>query len=215
MFDGKGFVLGVLAKGHRLQGVSALVVGACGVGPAIAASLAKAGVARLAALDANPASSQALADRLAAYPALRVKTGSKDPAGFGRIVNATPVDMNAGDPLPVDVARIDPGAFVVEVVLKSGMTSFLSAAERGCRYQAGTDMPFEQIPAYLDFCGFGRPAADELRRAAMIGYQGPPLAPQCRRESPHNGRTRAAIRNRAGSTKAAAPRRCHLPARTA
>ena len=76
-------MVGVLAKGHRLQGVSALVVGACGVGPAIAASLAKAGVARLAALDANPASSQALADRLAAYPALRVKTGSKDPAGAG------------------------------------------------------------------------------------------------------------------------------------
>lgn len=104
MFDGKGFVLGVLAKGHRLQGVSAPVVGACCVGSAIAASLAKAGVARLAVLDANPASSQALADRLAAYPALRVKTGSKDPAGFERTVNATPVGMNAGDSLPVDVA---------------------------------------------------------------------------------------------------------------
>ena len=46
MFDGEGFVRGVLRKGRALEGARALVVGAGGVGSAIAASLAKAGVAR-------------------------------------------------------------------------------------------------------------------------------------------------------------------------
>ncbi|WP_347138586.1 shikimate dehydrogenase [Paracoccus sp. SSK6] len=172
MFDSEGFVLGVLAKGQRLDGIGALVVEAGGVGSAIAASLAKAGVARLSLYDPNAASAQALADRLlAAYPALRVETGSKDPAGFELVVNASPLGMNASDPLPMDVTRIDPSAFVGEVVMKSEMTPFLvAAAERGCRYQVGTDMLFEQIPAYLEFFGFGKPTADDLRRTAAISY---------------------------------------------
>ena len=51
MFDGEGFVRGVLRNGRRLHGASALVVGSGGVGSAIAASLAEAGVARLALYD--------------------------------------------------------------------------------------------------------------------------------------------------------------------
>ena len=40
MFDGEGFVRGVLRKGRALAGARVLVVGAGGVGSAIAASLA-------------------------------------------------------------------------------------------------------------------------------------------------------------------------------
>ncbi len=46
MVDGEGFVWGVQAKGQRLDGIGALVVGAGGVGSAIVAS-----VARLALFD--------------------------------------------------------------------------------------------------------------------------------------------------------------------
>ena len=53
MFDGEGFVRGVLRKGRALEGARALVVGSGGVGSAIAASLAKAGVAELAVFDAH------------------------------------------------------------------------------------------------------------------------------------------------------------------
>ena len=44
MFDGAGFVRGVQRKGLQLTGIRALVVGCGGVGSAIAASLAAAGV---------------------------------------------------------------------------------------------------------------------------------------------------------------------------
>ena len=39
-----------------------------------------------------------------------------DPAGYDVVVNATPLGMKDGDPLPMDVARISPSAFVGEVV---------------------------------------------------------------------------------------------------
>ena len=54
MFDGEGFVRGVLRKGRLLAGARALVVGSGGVGSAIVASLAKAGVAELASVRRLP-----------------------------------------------------------------------------------------------------------------------------------------------------------------
>jgi shikimate dehydrogenase len=170
MFDGEGFVRGVQRKGLQLAGKRALVVGSGGVGCAIAASLAAAGVAQLALFDVNIASSQALAQRLQKhYPQLQVRTGDKDPAGLDLVVNATPLGMNEGDPLPLDVARLSPSTFVGEVVMRTEMTAFLSAAQaRGCRVQIGSDMLFEQIPAYLEFFGLPTTTAEVLRSLARL-----------------------------------------------
>jgi shikimate dehydrogenase len=172
MFDGEGFVRGVRRKGLPLAGASALVVGSGGVGCAIAASLAGAGVATLALFDANPASAQALADRLRQhYPALQVTVGNKDPQGFDLVVNATPLGMNAGDLLPLDVDRLSPHTLVGEVVMKAEMTPLLQAAQaRGCPVQIGTDMLFEQIPAYLEFFGLPAATAEQLRASARLAY---------------------------------------------
>ncbi|PZQ47481.1 MAG: shikimate dehydrogenase [Rhodovulum sulfidophilum] len=172
MFDGEGFVRGVTRKGRALKGTNVLVVGSGGVGSAIAASLAKAGVARLALFDAHAPMMDGLAERLRAhYPALEVVTGSKDPAGFDVVVNATPLGMKEGDPLPMDVERIDPSTFVGEVVMKQEITPFLAAARaRGCAYQVGTDMLFEQIPAYLEFFGYRTTTPEELREVARLTY---------------------------------------------
>ena len=172
MFDGEGFVRGVLRKGMKLQGARALVVGAGGVGCAIAASLAAAGVATLGLFDVNTASAEGLAGRLRQhYAALQVTTGSNDPAGFDLVVNATPMGMNAGDPMPMDVTRIASSTFVGEVVMKTEMTAFLAAAaERGCRVQIGSDMLFEQIPAYLEFFGMPSTTPEELRALATLNY---------------------------------------------
>ena len=105
------------------------------------------------------------------YPQLDVRTGSKDPAPYDVVVNATPLGMKNGDPLPVDVSRIGPGTFVGEVVMKQEITPLLRAAQdKGCPIQVGTDMLFEQIPAYLEFFGFGTTTPDELRAVAQIKY---------------------------------------------
>jgi shikimate dehydrogenase len=172
MFDGEGFVRGVLRRGRQVAGASALVVGAGGVGSAIAASLAAAGVARLGLHDAHEGAAERLTGRLGRhYPEIVVATGSNDPAGFDIVVNATPLGMEKGDPLPMDASRIDPHAFVGEVVMKAEETPFLAAARaRGCDSQVGTDMLFEQIPAYLEFFGFPTTTAEELRRLSRLEY---------------------------------------------
>jgi shikimate dehydrogenase len=172
MFDGEGFVRGVLRKGLALQGASALVVGSGGVGSAIAASLAAVGVARLALFDVQAAAAQGLAGRLARhYPALQVQVGSPDPHGFDLVVNASPLGMNEGDAMPMEVSRIAPGTFVGEVVMKTEITAFLQAAQaRGCRVQVGSDMLFEQIPAYLEFFGLPSTNPETLRSVAQLSY---------------------------------------------
>jgi shikimate dehydrogenase len=172
MFDGEGFVRGVLRKGRKVANARVLVAGNGGVGSAIAASFAKAGAAELALFDAHAPMMNGLAERLKAnYPNLKVTTGSNDPAGYDVVVNATPLGMKPDDPLPMDVTRIAPSTFVGEVVMKAEVTPFLTAArERGCEYQIGTDMLFEQIPAYLEFFGFGTTTPDELRSVAQIHY---------------------------------------------
>ncbi|MBX5195877.1 shikimate dehydrogenase [Rhizobium sp. NZLR10] len=170
MFDGEGFVRGVLRKGRKVDGAHALVVGAGGVGSAIAASLAQAGVGHLSIFDASETAATALLGRLKTYyPHLHVTTGSLDPAGFDIVVNATPLGMRRGDPLPIDVDRISPSTFVGEVVLSKEITPLLEAARaRGCAFQVGTDMLFEQIPAYLEFFEFPTTTADNLRAIARL-----------------------------------------------
>ncbi|MBB3558782.1 shikimate dehydrogenase [Rhizobium sp. BK512] len=170
MFDGEGFVRGLKRKGQTISGAKALLIGAGGVGSAIAASLASAQIGHLALHDDNRAALDGLKTRLNTwYPATRVTTGSSDPDGFDIVINATPLGMRKDDPLPLDVSRLSPATFVGEVVMKEEITPFLAAArERGCRYQVGTDMLFEQIPAYLEFFGFATTTAEHLRRVARL-----------------------------------------------
>lgn len=172
LFDGEGFVRGVRRKGVEPRGARVLIVGAGGVGSAIAASFAGAGVAALALHDLRADVVESLAARLRQhYPAIEVRTGSDDPAGQDIVVNATPMGMQPGDPLPLDVSRLAPSTFVGEVVMRQAMTAFLQAAQaRGCRFQIGTDMLFEQIPAYLGFFGFPTTTAEVLRGVAKIAY---------------------------------------------
>jgi shikimate dehydrogenase len=113
-----------------------------------------------------------LSGRLGAhYPDLEVIAGSADPAGYDTVVNATPLGMKKDDPLPIDIDRIAASTFVGEVVMRDEITPFLAAARaKGCDYQVGTDMLFEQIPAYLEFFGLGTATPDELRKIAQISY---------------------------------------------
>jgi shikimate dehydrogenase len=172
MFDGAGFVRGLQRKGFDLMGKRVLVVGSGGVGCAIAASLAVAGIAAISLFDVNTASAEALGQRLKQnYPQIDVRTSSNDPANYDLVVNATPMGMNEGDDLPMDVSRISPDAVVGEVVMKTELTAFLQAAKkRGCRVQVGSDMLFEQIPAYLEYFGLPTTTADVLRDVAQLSY---------------------------------------------
>jgi shikimate dehydrogenase len=170
LFDGEGFVRALRRKGCPLAGARALVAGAGGVGSAIAASLAAAGATSIALFDIQRERAQALSDRLASrYPSLELTIDANDPAGRDIVVNATPMGMDDDDPMPVDVGRIGPGTWVGDVVMAAETTRFLIAAQaRGCRVQAGAEMLFEQIPAYLEFFGFPSTTPEHLRQLAQL-----------------------------------------------
>jgi shikimate dehydrogenase len=163
-------VRGLQRKGFSTKDKRVLVVGSGGVGSAIAASLAASDIKTIALYDSNNSSSEKLGERLNAnFSKVEVILGQNNPEGFDLIVNATPLGMKEGDPMPVDISKISPHAFVGEVVLKDEMTAFLKAAHsRGCRVQVGSDMLFEQIPVYLEYFGFETTTPEELRVTAKI-----------------------------------------------
>jgi shikimate dehydrogenase len=71
----------------------------------------------------------------------------------------------------MDTTRLDARTVVGEVVMRAETTAFLAAAQgRGCRVQVGTDMLFEQIPAYLEFFGLPTTTAENLRALARLQY---------------------------------------------
>lgn len=168
-FDGEGFVRGIARKGFEPAGKRALVIGNGGVGSPIAASLAHVGVSEIGLFDPSPRASEALAGRIADhFPEVTVSIGRQDPEGYDLVVNASPLGMRQDDPLPVDVERITPGAFVGDVVLSASPTPLLRAArDIDCTVQAGSDMLFEMVPAMLEFFGFGSASPDELRQGAQ------------------------------------------------
>src|SRR4029077_9806332 len=65
MFDGEGFVRAAAAAGRNIVGQRVLIVGAGGVGSAIAAACAKAGAAEIALTDTRAGAAERLPPRRA------------------------------------------------------------------------------------------------------------------------------------------------------
>lgn len=170
MFDGDGFVRGVQRKGRNLNGASVLVIGCGGAGSAIAAVFAQAGVERLGLREVNTLQREALAARLSRhYPQVTLELETTGDQTWDVIVNATPLGMKPGDPLPMDLSNISSSTLVGEVVLSNEITPFLEQARaRGCDIQTGLDMLYEQIPAYLEFFGIPPATPDRLRAISQI-----------------------------------------------
>jgi shikimate dehydrogenase len=156
MFDGVGFTRGAMRKGFDFAGVDCLIVGAGGVGSAIAAAIAAEGARLIALHDPRRGVAEGLAVRLRQhYPSLGVELRSNDPAAYHLVVNATPLGMTAGDPLPVAVERLDAGAVAVDLVTKPAVTPFLAEARRrGSPILTGEDMFAPQAGILADFLLF-------------------------------------------------------------
>jgi len=148
MTDGIALVAALRAGGFAPQGRRALVVGAGGAGSAVVLALADAG-ARVAVHDTDAARRDDLRARLTSRD---IAAGSADPAGFDLDVNATPLGMTAGDPLPVAAERLAPTAYAADLVTRPVVTPFLDAARRrGSPIVTGEDMFAPQAGILADF----------------------------------------------------------------
>jgi shikimate dehydrogenase len=149
MTDGIALVAALRAQGFEPKNRRALVVGAGGAGSAVALALIEAG-ASLAVSELDPGRRESLRQRLA-----DVAVGSADPSGFDLVVNASPMGMAPGDPLPVDAARLDAGAFIADLVTKPAVTPLLEAARRrGSPILTGEGMFEPQVGILADFLLF-------------------------------------------------------------
>jgi shikimate dehydrogenase len=146
ILDGEGLLSGPRTAGQAIAGRRALIVGAGGVGSAITFAVTNAGVRELAVFDvATDRARQPLARLTAAGSAAHVRPPIA--AEFDVVINASPADMQPGDPLPIDCARLDASAIVADVVIQAGFTPLLMIArERGYFVQPGTVMSDHSVP---------------------------------------------------------------------
>jgi shikimate dehydrogenase len=158
--DGVGFTAAAAAQGFSPAGCTALVVGAGGVGSAIADALCAGGASRLVLTDIAADTAAWLARRLAeAFPGVAVTTPASigDLGGFDLVANATPVGMGGTEALPLPADLLDslrPATMVTDVVTEPAMTPFLRHAQRlGCRVQTGPAMAAAQMFALGRFMG--------------------------------------------------------------
>lgn len=152
--DGAGFVSALLASEQQLNDRRALVVGAGGVGTAIAFALVEAGVKEVAVSDVLSERATVLARRLARIGAAS-RVAEADAEGFDLVVNASPVGTSARDPLPIRCNNLMADAIAADVVISPELTKFLSLArDRGCFVQPGSLMMDYQITAMAEFFGF-------------------------------------------------------------
>lgn len=153
MMDGLAFVAAQKKEGAVLKGARTLQIGAGGVGSAIAFALLDEGVTELAIHDTDLRRRDELVAKLAGLGRGKVTAGASDPTGYDVVVNATPLGMNADDPLPINVDRLKSSTFVGDVVAGEGLTPLLQAARAaGCRYSDGSQMvdeAMEIMPAFL------------------------------------------------------------------
>jgi shikimate dehydrogenase len=151
--DGSGFVTGLRKAGYDPAGKRVLLSGVGGAGTAIAFSLAEAGVRTLVLANRTASKAEELARRIGqAFPGTTTIVGPSDPTGCDLVVNATPLGMRDGDPLPVNVSRLAPGMVVADVIMTPERTRLLEEAERrGCRAHPGLPMLTCQIDEVITF----------------------------------------------------------------
>lgn len=149
MFDGLGFVAACRANGCAFEGQRALLVGAGGAGSAIAEAVASAGVSTLDIIDIDDQRNETIVSKLA-RAGLPVRKGSSaSAAGYDIVLNATPLGMRAGDPLPVPADTLSADAFVGDVLTAPDPSPLIAAArQKGCRTSTGADM-FHHVCALM------------------------------------------------------------------
>jgi shikimate dehydrogenase len=154
--DATGFerAIGDLVAASRRGAVA--LIGAGGVGKAIAFALAHLGVAELSLFDSDRAKAGQLAARWRGRQATRVADGVEDALrGAVGVVNATPAGMLPDRNMAVPAALLHRGLWVADAVYTPLWTPLLSAAKaKGCSVMTGRDLAvYQAADAFELFTG--------------------------------------------------------------
>ena len=153
----------VKASGH---GPVALI-GAGGVGKAIAHALAALGVAELAVFDTDRAKAEQIATQLRGVQPVRVAASVEHAVQHAAgLVNGTPIGMLPNRDTPVPDALLHRGLWVADAVYTPLWTPLLTAAKaKGAEIMTGRDLAVHQAAdAFELFTGF-EPSIDVMGNA--------------------------------------------------
>lgn len=155
VLDGEGFVAGLAAAGHRVEGASCLLVGAGGAAAAIAHALGAHGAASLTLLNRTRPKAEALAARIGtAFPGLDVRLVDAPDRRYDVAINATSLGMRAADALPLGDDVLERTRLVAECVVAPEITPLLERARgRGTAVHTGVPMLSAQMELMLRFMG--------------------------------------------------------------
>jgi len=143
------------------------VIGAGGVGRAIAFALADLGVAEVRIFDCEPAKAARLAGQLGQRVKATVADSVEDALrGVAGMVNASPVGMLPSLDTPVPDTLLHPGLWVVDAVYSPLWTPLLTAARaKGATVMTGRELAIHQaVDAFELFTGYA-PSASEMGMA--------------------------------------------------
>ncbi len=145
--DGPGLVEACREAGIALEDQRILLLGAGGAAASIAAALCDAGIGELHIVNRNPEHADTLADKLReAGKRAEIEvhpTGALDGTVHAPvIVNATPLGMRDGDPLPLPPEYLDEKTALVDAVYRPGAETALvrQARARGATVVTGQRM---------------------------------------------------------------------------
>jgi shikimate dehydrogenase len=145
--DGGGLVEACKEAGVDLTDRRVLLLGAGGAAAAVALAFGEAGVGELRVVNRSVEHAVDLRDKLRGAGLKKVEVypyGALDEAAREAevVVNATPLGMKDGDPLPLPVEYLDEGRTVCDAVYRPGRETALvrEARERGARVVTGQRM---------------------------------------------------------------------------
>ncbi|MCS2608744.1 shikimate dehydrogenase family protein [Halomonas dongshanensis] len=154
-FDGVGFARSLASQGIEVKGKRVLILGCGGAGRAVAFATASEQPLQVNVEDISQDSACGLTAMLTgAFPTLTVERGAGDISRFDIVVNCTTLGLKGDDPLPFDVASLNDGTLVVDIIPHS-TTLLLEAAERrGLPIHRGKGMLEAQVAAIGEFFGY-------------------------------------------------------------
>ncbi|MBI5639234.1 MAG: shikimate dehydrogenase [Nitrospirae bacterium] len=164
--DGRGFMRSMEENDISAEGKKVLIVGAGGACRAISYYLSEKAEA-LCIFDIDSGRREKLVSDLSK---IRMNVSDLDRIPdlreFDILVNATPLGLKKGDPLPLDASRLTPGHIVCDLIYKR--TPLLEhAAERGCRSLDGLGMLLWQGVLAFEIWTSLFPPVDIMRNALL------------------------------------------------
>jgi shikimate dehydrogenase len=168
--DGRGFMRSLSESGIPVENKKILVVGSGGASRAISYYLSEKAESLYLHDVAESRMDKLVSDLRKIRSNVSPEKKITDLGLFDVIINATPLGLKAGDPLPFDVSSLTPGHTVCDLIYRK--TSLLEhAAKKGCRTIDGMGMLLWQGVLAFELWTSVFPPVDVMKNALLSGIQ--------------------------------------------